>query len=82
MMTEMEAIQRALNGDGAPVLDAADMALYSKLLAMKLNLKKDNWVIRVGDFHVGMTFIGVLIERSGLDEILSESGVYRPATVR
>ena len=53
MMTEMEAIQRARNGDGAPVLVAADMALYSKLLAMKLNLKKDNWVIRVGTFTHG-----------------------------
>lgn len=44
MMTKMEAIQRVLNGEGVPVLIAADKALYSKLLAIKLNLKKDNWV--------------------------------------
>ena len=65
MMTEMDSFQRALNRVGAPVL----VAFYSKLLAMKLHLKKDNWLIRVGDLHVVMAMlrcIGVRIDRSGL----------------
>ena len=48
----MEKKQRALNGNTVPVLVAADMALYSKLLEMKLALKKDNWIIRLGDFNI------------------------------
>ena len=85
MMTEMEKIQQALNGDGAPVLVAADMALFSKLLEIKLNLKKENWIVRLGDLHVVIAMlrcIGVFLEGSGYDEVLHESGVYGPATVR
>ena len=85
MMTEMEKIQQALNGDGAPVLVAADMALFSKLLEIKLNLKKENWIVRLGDLHVVIAMlrcIGVFLEGSGFDEVLHESGVYGHATVR
>ncbi len=85
MMTEMEKIQQALNGDGAPVLVAADMALFSKLLEIKLNLKRENWIVRLGDLHVVIAMlrcIGVFLEGSGFDEVLHESGVYGPATVR
>lgn len=42
MMIEMEKIQEYLNGPGAPVLVAADKALFSKLLEMKLTLNKAN----------------------------------------
>ena len=42
MMSEMDKIQQTLNGDEALVLLAADMALFSKLVEMKLNLKKQN----------------------------------------
>ena len=74
MMLEMEKIQQTLNGDGAPVLVAADMALYSKLLEIKLALKKDIWIIRLGDLHIVIAMlrcIGVYIEGSGLDEVWS-----------
>ena len=85
MMLEMEKIQRTLNGEGAPVMVAADMALYSKLLEMKLVLKKENWIIRIGDLHAVIAMLrclGVYIEGSGLDQVLSESCVYGPATMR
>lgn len=85
LMLEMEKIQRALNGNTVPVLVAADMALYSKLLEMKLALKKDNWIIRLGDFNIVIAmlrWIFVYIEGSGLEEVWSESGVYSASAVR
>ena len=66
------------------MLVATDMALFSKLLEIKLALNKTNRIIRVGDLHIVIDMlrsIVVYIENSGLDQILSESCIYGQATV-
>lgn len=52
MIIEMEKVQEALNEPRAPVLIAADTALFSKLIEIKLTLNKINWIVRIGDLHI------------------------------
>ena len=84
-MLDIENIRRAVNGNVAPVLVAADMALYSKLLEMKQVLKRDNWIIRLRDLQIVIAMLRcilVYIEGSGLKEVWSEFGVYSTSSAR
>ena len=60
-MLDIENIQRAVNGNVAPVLVAADMALYSKLLEMKLVLNRDNWIIRLRDLQIVIAMLRCIL---------------------
>lgn len=63
-----------------------DLQLYSKVLQLKGKEEiNNNFIFRLGELHVVFAFlkvIGKFIENSGLDQILVESGIYGPTTLR
>ena len=62
-----------------------DFQLYAK--CMQLRVKKDvydNYIFRLGELHIVFAFLkamGKYIAGSGLDRVLTESGIYGPTTL-
>ncbi|XP_067931037.1 uncharacterized protein [Watersipora subatra] len=64
-----------------------DQAIYAKAqqVRWKNETMKSRLVVRLGEFHTMMTFMGVIGKRfqlSGLEDILIESGVVAPGSIK
>ena len=70
-----------------PAVVTCDQAFYEKAMLVKWNYERmfgDSLVLRMGNFHTGKNFIGVIgkrMESSGLESILDESGLFKEGRI-
>ena len=63
-----------------------DLAIYTKAKEIQWRYPEEfeNLVVRMGGFHIALNFLSVIgkkFEESGIEDLLTESGVYRSNTI-
>ena len=84
---QVERIKALVVGVNQKTVITLDMGLYkpAKQLEYALECCQGKWILRPGKLHTVMAqlrTIGSYIESSGLDDVWTESDIYRPATVK